>query len=154
MPKAQKLAWKVLESILWDARGIILIDYLEKGKSVTIEYHAALLDRLNQEIKKKRLHMAKKKCAVSPRQCPVSHIHENDGKIEWNKVRPSYNFPYSPDLSPSDYYLFLNLKIWLQKNIFPSYENVECETGTYLEPLEKSYYKKGIEISSTIGISV
>jgi hypothetical protein len=38
---------------LRDARGIIFIDYLEKGQTINRKYYMALLERLNDEIKKK-----------------------------------------------------------------------------------------------------
>jgi hypothetical protein len=41
-----------LASVLWDGRGIIFIDYLEKGQTINSEYYMALLERLNYEIKK------------------------------------------------------------------------------------------------------
>ena len=36
-----------------DARGIIFIDCLQKGKAINAEYYANLLQRLSDEIKKK-----------------------------------------------------------------------------------------------------
>jgi len=45
-----------MASVFWDAPGIIFIDYLQKGRTDTGEYYAALLDKLNDEIKKKRPH--------------------------------------------------------------------------------------------------
>jgi hypothetical protein len=36
-----------LVSVLWDARRIIFIDYLEKGQTINSEYCMALLERLN-----------------------------------------------------------------------------------------------------------
>jgi hypothetical protein len=39
-----------LASVLWDAHGIVFIDYLEKG--LNSEYYMALLEHLNDEIKK------------------------------------------------------------------------------------------------------
>jgi hypothetical protein len=41
-----------LASVLRDARGIIFIDYLEKGQTINRKYYMALLERLNDEIKK------------------------------------------------------------------------------------------------------
>ena len=40
-----------------------------------------LLVPLNEEIMKKRPQMKKKKSALSPRQCAVSHVDRNNGKI-------------------------------------------------------------------------
>jgi hypothetical protein len=45
-----------LASVLRDARGIIFIDYFEKGQTINSEYYIALLERLSDEIKKKRPH--------------------------------------------------------------------------------------------------
>jgi hypothetical protein len=118
-------------SVLWDARGNMFIDNLEKGQTINSEYYMGLLERLNQgsprmtfslskpwknvsnfiqnlifclatiiarknshtlgtvslndEIKKKRLHL-KKKSAVSSRKCTVSQINQNDGKIAWIRL--------------------------------------------------------------------
>jgi hypothetical protein len=55
-----------LSSVLLDARCIILIDYLEKVQTINSEYHMALLERLNDEIKKKTAPFAEKS-AVSSR---------------------------------------------------------------------------------------
>ena len=43
------------------ARGVIHIDYLQKGRTINGEYYTNLLDRFNEDLKKKRPHLAKKK---------------------------------------------------------------------------------------------
>ncbi|KAF7284497.1 hypothetical protein GWI33_022087 [Rhynchophorus ferrugineus] len=53
--------------------------------------------------------------------------------------------PYSPDLPPSDYFLFLDLKRMLVGKKFSSNEEVITETDAYFEAKNKSYYKNGIE---------
>lgn len=50
---------------------------------------------------------------------------------------------YSPDLAPSDYYLFPNLKKWLAGKRFMRTE-VISETSAYFEDFDKSYCKDGI----------
>lgn len=39
-----------MATVFWDSRGVILIDYLEKGKSITGAYYVTLLDKLKAEI--------------------------------------------------------------------------------------------------------
>ena len=51
-PKTQQLAGKVMASVFWDTHGVIFIDYLDKGRTITEAYYAALLDRLVDEIRK------------------------------------------------------------------------------------------------------
>ena len=50
--KTVKLSGKAMVTVFWDARGIIYIDYLEKGQSITGAYNALLLHSLSEEIKK------------------------------------------------------------------------------------------------------
>ena len=59
-PKTQQSAGKVVASVSWDAHRVIFIDYLEKGRTITGTYYAALLDRLVDQMKKKRPHLKKK----------------------------------------------------------------------------------------------
>ena len=50
------------------------------------------------------------------------------------------------DLAPSDYYLFADIKRFLQGKRFGSNEEVIAETEAYFEVKDKSFYKKCIEI--------
>ena len=73
-------AGKVMATIFWDSHGIILIDYLQKGKTITGEYYASLLDRFDATLKEKRPHLAKKS-AFPPRQSTSSHECHCNGQI-------------------------------------------------------------------------
>ena len=44
---------KLMATVFWDSQGIILIDYLGKGKTITRTYYASLLARLKAELQKK-----------------------------------------------------------------------------------------------------
>ena len=50
------------DKVFWDAHGILIIDYLDKGKTINSDYHMALLDPLSLEIKKNGLTCKIKKC--------------------------------------------------------------------------------------------
>jgi len=53
--------------------------------------------------------------------------------------------PYSPDLAPSDYFLFSDLKRMLAGKKFKSDDEVISETEAYFDEKEKSYFRGGIE---------
>ena len=55
------------------------------------------------------------------------------------------HLPYFPDLTPNDYYLFLNLKRWLCGRRFESNEKLEWGTEGYFGGFDESYYLEGIE---------
>ena len=50
--QTQRSAGKVLASIFLDVEGILLIDYLKKGRTINSEYYIALLVHLKEEIAK------------------------------------------------------------------------------------------------------
>ena len=53
--------------------------------------------------------------------------------------------PYSPNLAPSDYFLFPNLKKWFGGRRFTNNEEVESAVNGYFEEFNGSYHKQVIE---------
>jgi hypothetical protein len=47
-------AWKMMASIIWDSQGIIMIDFLEQGRTINGTYYANELRHLRQKIARKR----------------------------------------------------------------------------------------------------
>ena len=54
---------KMMATVFWGSHGIILIDYLQKGKNITGSYYASLLDKLKEELAEK-LHTFAEKCHI------------------------------------------------------------------------------------------
>ena len=44
-----------MAAVFWDSQGVIMIDYLEQGRTINGAYYAGQLRRLRQEIVRKRL---------------------------------------------------------------------------------------------------
>ncbi|XP_014484314.1 PREDICTED: histone-lysine N-methyltransferase SETMAR-like [Dinoponera quadriceps] len=81
-----------------------------KGKAITGQYYASLLDRLNDEIKKKRPHLAKKKILVYQDNASAHKSVKAMAKLNELRYELLPHPPYSSDLAPFDFYLFPNLK--------------------------------------------
>lgn len=143
--KTVKSAGKVMATVFWDAHGILLIDYLEKGSTITGKYYRALLDQLIDAIKKKRPHLKKKKVLFLQDNAPVHTALDTMLKLREIHFELVDHPPYSPDLAPSDFFLFPNLKKWLAGKRFISNEEVITETNAYFEGFPKSYYSDGIK---------
>ena len=112
-PKNAKIvpsAGKVTALLFWDARETIFIDYLQKGKTINAKCYANLLQRLSDEMKKKRLHLAKKKVLFHQDNAPVHTYVIAMAKINALKFKLLPHASYSPDIAPSDYFIFPNLK--------------------------------------------
>ena len=52
--KIQPSAGEVIATVLWDAKGVIMMDVLLKGSTITEVYYANLLDQLRTAIHEKR----------------------------------------------------------------------------------------------------
>ena len=109
-PKMQTSAGMVLSSVFWNAQCILFFDYLEKGRTISSEYYIVLSVRLKEEITPKRPQMKKKNLLFYQDNAPchksiatMAKLHELH--FEWLPHPPS-----SPDLPPSDYWLFAELK--------------------------------------------
>ena len=99
-------AGKVTASVFWDAKGILLIDYLQKGKTINRKYYAYLLRQLQKKTKSKRCGKLTKGVLLQQNNLPahksvVAMFTVCDCRFELLD-----NFSHS-----SDYFLFLNMKI-------------------------------------------
>ena len=144
-PKTQQTAGRVMASVFWDVHGIIFIDYLEHGKIINSDYYIDLLVRLKAEIIKKRTHLAKKKVLFHQDNVPCHKSKKSMGKVvEWG-FELLLHPPYSPDLAPSYFHIFSDIKKILRGKRFRSDEEVIAETKTYFEGHDTSFHKTGIE---------
>jgi hypothetical protein len=71
-----------MASVFWDAEGILFIDYLEKGKTITREYYSNLLTRLGEKIHEKRPGMQKKKIIFHQNNAHTTQKCFGNGKIK------------------------------------------------------------------------
>jgi len=55
--------------MFWDAEGILFIDYLEKGKTITGEYYSSLLTKLDEKKIVRKDPVYKRKKYLSSGQC-------------------------------------------------------------------------------------
>jgi len=70
-------------------------------------------------------------------------------KVFWQKLRDMHyelleHPPYSPDLAPSDFYLFPKLKLFLTGQRFSSNQEVIAAVEEYFADLTKNHYRDGI----------
>ena len=120
----------------WDARDVIDIDYLVKGKTMRILFRA--FGQIRYWFEAETTAFGEEKSAVPSRLCTCVVTMAKIHKL-------GYELLPHPAYSPSDYLLFPNLKKWLSGKRFGSNEEVITETNAYFEGLEKTYYLKGIK---------
>lgn len=142
--RVQKSAKKVMASVFWDAKGILLVDYLQTGKTINSEYYCNLLDQLDAKIREKRPGLQKKKVIFHQDNAPAHKSKKTIAKISELKYELLEHPPYSPDLAPSDFWLFSHLKKFMRGKRFSSNEEVIAATEGYFADLPKGHYSDGI----------
>lgn len=143
-PKWSKSSKKVMASVFWDAKGILLIDYLQTGKTIVGEYYSNLLDKLNTKIKEKRPGLKKKKILFHQDNAPAHKCVQTMAKLNDLRYELIEHPPYSPDLAPSDFHLFPNLKKFLRGKRFSSNEEVIATVNQYFDELPENHFRDGI----------
>ena len=81
---------------------------------------------------------------ATPHTCGIA-----SRKIEELGFKLAPQSPYSPDLAPSDYYLFANLRRFLSGKYFSTNSEVIHATEDYFRCLPENHFSKGIESVET-----
>uniref|UniRef100_A0A1B6F3X3 Tc1-like transposase DDE domain-containing protein n=1 Tax=Cuerna arida TaxID=1464854 RepID=A0A1B6F3X3_9HEMI len=137
-------ARKVMATVFWDKKGVILVDFLERGTTINSERYCQTLNNLRRAIQNKRRGKLSSKILL---------IHDNAQPHMANRTRevlesfPWELFPhppYSPDLAPSDYHLFPTMKKWLATQRFDDDAELQQEVTNWLKTQAADFYEEGI----------
>ena len=138
-------AGKVMASVLWDADGILMIDYLQKGKTINGAYYSSLLKQLKERIKIKRRGKIRKGVLFHQDNAPAHKSVVAMAAINDCGFELVQHPPYSPDLAPSDFHLFPKLKKAISGSHFQSDDDVILAVEDFLEGQDKDFFKSRIE---------
>ena len=105
--KASRSAVKVMLTVFWDAEGIILADFLPEGTNMNKEYYSDLIRSLKRELVRERRNKLRKGHALLLQDnAPPHRAGVAKATIEECGLQLLENPSYSPDLCPSDIFLF------------------------------------------------
>lgn len=136
---------KVMITVFWDCDGIILIDYLESGRTINSEYYSNLLrNDLRNALKNKR----RGKLSSIPliqqdnaRPHTAARTVDTIRQMGWILLPHP---PYSPDLAPSDFHLFSALKKPLRGKHFADEEDMKRAVTQWVRKTPRDFFSDGI----------
>jgi histone-lysine N-methyltransferase SETMAR len=133
-------------TVFWDCEGIILIDYLPQGRTINADYYSDLLKGpLHEALKKKRcrkLHLRPLLQQDNARPHTARRTIDVIAELKWELLPHP---PYSPDLAPSDYHLFGELKKPLRGIHFDSLKAVQKAVNNWVSSTPEKFFENGLK---------
>ncbi|KAL4119599.1 hypothetical protein QTP88_012398 [Uroleucon formosanum] len=108
---------KMMATVFWDEKGVLLVDFMERGTTITADVYCETLNKLRPKTQEK--------------------IQE----FRWELFNHP---PYSPDLAPSDYFLFLHFKKWLDGQRFENDMELKNAVENWFNSQAASFYAEGL----------
>ena len=136
---------KVMVSVFWDSEGVLLTDYLEKGKTVTGVYYAGLIRKLREVTKEKRRGKLTQGVLLHHDNAPAHTSHVATATTHDCGFELLSHPPYSLDLAPSDFHLFRYLKESLRGRAFEDDEDVTVAVNEWIEERDENFFLEGVK---------
>jgi histone-lysine N-methyltransferase SETMAR len=144
--RTQPSAQKLMATIFWDCEGILLIDYLPPKTTITGLYYGNLIRKLRDVIKEKRRGKVSAGILLLHDNAPVHKAQVAMAAIRESGFDEIDHPPYSPDLAPSDFFLFPNLKKNLRGRRFEDVSEIVSATQAYFTYQDKTFFSDGLKL--------
>ena len=119
----------VLLTIFWDSEGVVHTEFLEQGNTVNSTKYVNTLEKLKARLRRVR----SEKVSIIHHDNARPHTSlETRTALDRLGLRTLPHPPYSPDLAPSDFFLFPKLKDYLK-----AYTNQKTEISPKPTPIRK-----------------
>jgi len=125
-------------------KGILLIDFLERGLTINADAYCENVRKLRRAIQKKRHGMLSSGIVLlhdNARPHTAARTAELLQQFRWEVFD---HLPYSPNLTPSDYYLFMHLKKWVASQSFEDDDRLKTGVTTRFSSLAADFFDTGI----------
>ena len=142
--KTQPSAGKVMATVFWDAKGVIMLDFLPKRSTITGVYYANLLDQLRTAIREKHRGKLSKGVLLQQDNVRVHTFKVAMDAVERNRYELIPHPAYLPDLAPSDFFLFPNLKKDIRGLHFRSDEEVVTAVEEWVNGKDPDFFSSGL----------
>lgn len=139
---------KLMLCIWWDQLGVIYYELLQPGETITGASYRTQLMRLSRALKAKRPQYEQRHDKVilqhdNARPHVAQVVKTYLETLKWD-VLP--HPPYSPDIAPSDYYLFRSMTHGLAEQHFRSYQEAKNWVDSWIASKDQEFFQRGIRM--------
>jgi len=135
---------KIMATVFWDRKGILLIDFLESGLTINADAYCETVRKLRRAIQNKRSGMLSSGIVLlhdNARPHTAARIAQLLQQFHWEVFDHP---PNSPDLAPSNYHLFMHLNKWLAYQSFEDDDRLKTGITTWFKLLAADFFDTGI----------
>jgi histone-lysine N-methyltransferase SETMAR len=125
---------KIKCAVFWDSKRVLPVEFLPQGPTINAGVYCDTLMKLRRAMQKKRRGMLSR---------GVVMLHDNARPHTATTTQD--HPPYSPDLAPRDFHVFLHLKTFLGDRRFHDEDDVKEAVNTWFAPQASSFYDAGIQ---------
>jgi histone-lysine N-methyltransferase SETMAR len=129
-----------MATVFWHEKGLLLLELMPQKTTITGQTYANTFTALRGAIKEKRRGKVSAGVLLLHDNAPVHMSAKSQAAIRQCGFQQLNHPPYSPDLGPSDYFLFRVMKKFLRGKLFSSDEEVKEAVTTWLEEQSKDFF--------------
>ncbi|GFR57520.1 transposase [Elysia marginata] len=135
-------ARKVLLTIFWDMEGIVHIEFLEQGTTINSERYVSTLRALKGRLR--RVLQDKVKDVIQHDNARPHTSRQTQCALQQLELPTIPHPPYSPDLAPSDFFLFPLLKKHLKGNHYETNAEIEADVCSWCRSQTPEFFADGM----------
>lgn len=145
VPKPSIHQKKLLISVWWGVRGIIEYFYLPTGETMNAEVYCDYLEKMHAKLMKQWPALCNRHGPILLQDNARPHVSvKTIQKLSDMNYEVLHHPPYSPDLTPTDFYLFKHLAQFLQGKIFTNQEDLKNAVREFFDSKSQEFFKTGI----------
>ena len=138
-------ARKIICTVFWERYGVLLLDYCPNGQTINAQVYFNTLQRLRRAIQNKcRGLLSSGVVLLHDNACPHT-AWQTTALLQQFRCDIMDHPPYSLDLVPSDYHLFLHMKRFLAGKQFHSDAEVKTTVNNWLQQQAVDFFDTRIQ---------
>ena len=131
-------------SVWWSSAGIINHSFLKPGSIITVSVYCKQLQEMMDQLKSKQPKLVNHPILLQDIARPHTAKMTRQ-KLHSLGIETIRHPPYSPDLSPTNYYLFRKLELCLRGKKFNSEDDVKSAFQVFIDSQDRDSSRIGIE---------
>lgn len=145
--RRERFEKKALLCCWWNIDGIIHFEVIPDGRTINAEIYSNQLQRVHDVLEERYPALINRRGVILQHDNAKPHVakrtSEKVNELGFNLLpHPAY----SPDLAPSDYYLFRSMANFLRGRCFCNDDEVRIGCQEFFDSKDPSWYRKGIEM--------